>query len=307
MKRDESLPKTAAIIKNIMGILLAVFIVAAAESPSRCDEPPKRILSISPASTEILYDLGLGDRVVGVTSYCSWPPDAKTKTNLGDMMHANMEVIASLRPDLVLLSNMNAHLRKQIEAFGYPVVVVYQDDFGQICDSMLRVGEACGIADEARRRVEALQAPVRDIAARSNELGGKRPRVLVVVGRDMEDTSFKRVFVAGLLSFYETLLGEAGAVNAAAQQASYVSITREGLLRMDPDIIIELIGEHGMTNVASSEVMAQWGAISGLKAVKGGNVAVIRGDFALRAGPRYPLLLDAFAGVISGGKREIEH
>jgi iron complex transport system substrate-binding protein len=286
------------------GFLLAAMIVCTCAAASSADEP-RRILSISPASTEIAYDLGLGERIVGVTSYCTWPPEARGKMNIGDMMHANMEVVASLRPDLVLLSNMNEHLRKPIEALGFPVEVVYQDDFDQICESMLRVGSACGIEDAARRRVEELRESARKISARVRRDGGARPRVMVVVGRDMGDSSFKRVYVAGPKSFYETLITEAGASNVVTQPSPYVNITREGLIRLDPDIVIELIGEHGMSNIATPEIMAQWKSLDMLRAARVGGVAIIRGDFAMRAGPRYPKLLDAFAKVINDGVREV--
>jgi iron complex transport system substrate-binding protein len=298
------MPRISDKSRNLTSFILAAFLAFFMAAPAFGDRAPERILSISPASTEILYDLGLGDRVVGVTAYCSWPLEARLKVNLGDMMYVNMEVIASLRPDLVALSNLNEHLKGQIEAFGFPVVVVHQDSFDQICDSMLRVGEVCGVEEEVRRRTDALRLSVRELAERSSR--GQRPRVLVVVGRDMEDTSFRRVHVAGPLSFYETLIGEAGASNAVTQQTSYATITREGLLRLDPDIVIELIGEHGMTNTATPEVLEQWKRLTSLKAVRDGAVAIIRGDFALRAGPRYPMLLEAFASVINDEVREIE-
>ena len=116
---------SAALARGYAAVLLLAVIIAAVGASASFAAEPRRILSISPASTEIIYDLWLGDRVVGVTSYCSWPPEARSKMNMGDMMYANMEVIASLRPDLVLLSNMNEHLRGKIEALGFRVEVVY--------------------------------------------------------------------------------------------------------------------------------------------------------------------------------------
>jgi ABC-type Fe3+-hydroxamate transport system substrate-binding protein len=85
----------------------------------------------------------------------------------------------------------------------------------------------------------------------------------------------------------------------------WYQIAREGLLRLNPDFIIELVGEHGMANVKTDEIFAQWKTLGGLKAVKKGNVAVIREDFTFRAGPRYPLILDAFQSVLRGSVREI--
>jgi iron complex transport system substrate-binding protein len=260
-------------------------------------------LSITPAGTEILYDLGLGDRIIGVTEYCSWPPEAKSKKNIGDMMHVNMEVIAALDPDLVLISNMNEHLRGPLEAMEYPVVVVYQDDFEQICGSMTRVGEACGVAAFARERVGGLRAAVRDISERKRT--GSPTRVLVVVGRDIDDMAFKRVYVAGVQSFYNDLLKESGVTNAFEGNVPYAQIALEGLLRTDPDLIIELIGASGMSNLESSAVMKQWDSLTDLRASREKQVALIRGDFTLRAGPRYPLILEAFSKIIRDGVREI--
>jgi iron complex transport system substrate-binding protein len=265
---------------------------------------PSRILSLAPAATEIIFDLGLGGGVIGVTEYCNWPPEARSKTNIGDMMRVNMEVLVSMRPDLVVISNMNGHLKDQIESLGYKVVVVYQDDFGQICDSMLRVGEACGISGAAKKRVEELRGVVRGLAAERPR--GEDKRVLIVVGRDNDDASFKKIYVAGARSFYEELLGDAGAVNAFSGDLPYAALSLEGLLRLDPDIIIELVGAHGMTDVDSQSILAQWKNLSDLRAARDGNVAVIRGDFTLRAGPRYPLILKSFARIIHEGVREIE-
>jgi iron complex transport system substrate-binding protein len=264
---------------------------------------PERILSLTPAGTEILYALGLEDKIIGVTMYCSWPPEAKSKKNIGDMMHINMEVVVSMNPDLVVISNMNEHLKGSLETMGYPVVIVYQDNFEQICDAIIRVGEVCGVEETAQKKVIELRASVIDISARSKT--GDPLRVLVIVGRDVDDLSFKKLYIAGNRSFYNDLLKESGVRNAFTQDVAYSQISLEGLLRIDPDIVIELVGETGMTNLESSAIIAQWKSLKDLRASREDRVALIRGDFTLRAGPRYPLILDAFSRVIRGGERII--
>jgi iron complex transport system substrate-binding protein len=298
----------SAIEKTKKSVLAVLSLCVLALSPcGAAQAEPERILSLAPAATEIIFDLGLGGGVVGVTEYCTWPPEAREKANVGDMMRVNMETILSLDPDLVALSNMNEHLKGGIEALGYPVIVVYQDDFAQICDSMLRVGEICGIAAEARKRVGELRKEAEEVSARRAPAGGADGgrRVLVVVGRDEDDAEFRRVHVAGMKSFYEDILTELNARNAFTGDVPYASITREGLMRIDPDIVIELIGEHGMSNVSTGEILAQWDMFDDLSASRNGGVAVIRGDFTLRAGPRYPKVLSAFAMVINEGVRAV--
>jgi iron complex transport system substrate-binding protein len=291
--------------------VIAILLLIAGSSPPRGEasaqipQAPQRILSLAPAATEILFYLGLGDRVIGVTEYCTWPPEAREKMNIGDMMHVNLELVLAPRPDLVVLSNMNGHIGKQMEELDIPVGIVYQDDFAQICESMLRVGAACGIAEEAERRVDSLKIAAMAAASKGRRSEGPPKRVLVVVARDEGDTEMRKLYVAGPASFYEDLLRDSGAANAFTNDAPYASISREGLIRLDPDLIIELFGAHGMKNVSNGEILAQWGGLADVRAAKAGDVAVIRGDFTLRAGPRYPEILEAFNKVINGGAREI--
>jgi iron complex transport system substrate-binding protein len=287
--------------RTVLALIVIAALCAASQTASAAS--PQRILSLAPAATEILFDLGLGGKVIGVTEYCTWPPEAKSKANVGDMMHVNLEVLVSMNPDIVVISSMNGHLQSQVEALGYPVVVVGQDSLEEVCDSMIRVGEACGISDFAKKRVAGLKETVDALTVKPG--GGRNKRVLVVVGRDIDDTSFKKVYIAGPRSFYNDLLSRSAAVNAYTDDQPYASISQEGLLRMDPDLIIELVGEHGMTNVDTESILAQWKKVKDLRAAQSGNAAVIRGDFTFRAGPRYPLILEAFKKAINGGIREV--
>jgi iron complex transport system substrate-binding protein len=293
-------------VRRTKKIFAALVILALLSAPRAAAAAPERILSLSPAATEIIFCLGFGDKVIGVTEYCTWPPEALAKPNVGDMMFLNMETLISMAPDLVLLSNMNEHLRAQVESLGFRTVVVYQDDFDQICDSMLEVGAACGVEELARQKIAELRDSVREISERAKlARAGKKTRVLLVVGRDMDDESFKRVHAAGRKSFYQNLLEEAGAENAMGQEVPYVILSKEGLVRVNPEMIIELVGEHGMANVTTPKIFAQWEKITEMKAVREGRVGIIRGDFTLRPGPRYPMILDALARIINGETTEI--
>jgi iron complex transport system substrate-binding protein len=288
-----------------LAVFLSVFIIFAPFFAPRLAEAefPRRIVSLSPAATEILYDLGLGDKVVAVTKYCDWPPEAVPKQIMPNILHANMESLIAMRPDLVVVSNMNAAVKPRVEALGFPVTVVCQEDFAQICGSIIQVGKVCGIEARANARVAELKDEVKKLAASA---GKSDKRVLIVVGGDFTDTSFKKLYVAGPRSFYGDLLRESGVRNAFETDVPYAQIAREGLLRLDPDFIIELIGEHGPTDVKTCEIFDQWKKLGSLKAVKNGSVAVIRGSFIFRAGPRYPLALSAFQSILRGNVREIE-
>lgn len=264
----------------------------------------RRIVSLAPVATEILYSLGLGDDVVAVTRYCTWPPEARKKTQLGDMLEVNLEQIVALAPDCVVISDMNEVVRSRIEQMGYRTIGVAQNDFESICRSILALGDVFGVAPRARGEVASLQKQIAALREKTRTLA--KPRVLVCVGRDVADASFRTLYVAGRKSFYQELLEMAGAENALdAGYVEYAALSHEGLLQLNPDVIIELIGEHGMANRSTdAELLAQWTALKGLKAAEKKRVAIIRGDFAFRAGPRYPQILRAFIGAIHPGALE---
>ncbi|MDR1943340.1 MAG: helical backbone metal receptor [Synergistaceae bacterium] len=303
MKNTKRLKKiTVALFTILMTALMCADGSAAGSQKS-----PERILSLTPAGTEIIFSLGLGDRVIGVTKYCNWPPEARSKPVIGDMMNLSLEAITIMSPDLVLLSNMNEHLDPKVKSMGFETVIVYQDDFKQICDSIRDVGQVCGIPDTAEKEINELQESVRVLSesARSAD-NGFVPRVLVVVGRDPSEDNLKKIYAAGLKSFYDELVRESGGVNVLAQDVPYAQLSQEGLISLNPDVIIDLIGAHGGKDKPIDEIIGQWRPIPYIKAIEEGRVAVIKGDFTLRAGPRYPLILEAFIRVIRDGETKIE-
>jgi ABC-type hemin transport system substrate-binding protein len=113
------------------------------------------------------------------------------------------------------------------------------------------------------------------------------------------------VAVAGPAPFYEDLPLDSRAANAFTNGEAYAGISREGLIRLGPGLIIGLFGAHGMKNVSNGGILAQWGGLADIHAAATGDVAVLRGDFTLQAGPRYPEILEAFDAVINSGVREI--
>lgn len=257
-----------------------------------CADGP-RIVSLSPTATEIIFDIGMGENVVGATTYCTWPPEAASIPRVGDAMNADLETIASISPDIALISDMNEHLARDLSKIGIASVAARGETFDDICASMLAIGEACGAYDAASKRVETLRAEAR--AAVPADLPGSSPSVLVVVGRD---DVFSRVYAAGPQSFYDDILNACGARSAITNDVKYASLTREGLIAVDADIIIELTGDAESGGRSADEIASDWGGLRDVRACEEGNVRCIVGDFVMRAGPRYPAIVRAFAEVL---------
>lgn len=221
------------------GLLLAVLAFVAActageKTPAAAPaSAPQRIISLAPALTSMLFRLGLGPQVVGVTRYCDDPPEAATRPHVGGFADADPEAILALKPDLVVAvqSPAMAGLFSRLESFGVRTLAVQQDSLTATWAAFEAVGRATGKADEATAAVAAARAALPVSAAKAAGLKGKR--VLFVYGR-------APLVVAGPGSFGDELLTMLGAVNAAAAfKRPWPKLTAEEVVSARPDVILD--------------------------------------------------------------------
>src|SRR5262249_56097366 len=123
---------------------------------------PRRLISLAPSVTEILFALGLGNRVVGVTTYCDYPPETATVEKVGDTLRPNLEKIISLKPDLVVISTASQleEFVGSLERLGVPVYVNNPTDLGSLLDSIQRLGDVAGVPESAGRLVARFRSPI---------------------------------------------------------------------------------------------------------------------------------------------------
>ena len=245
---------------------------------------PERIIALAPSVSELLFELGLGDRVVGVGDYSTWPPEAAEKPRLGGLFNPRLEQIAALEPDLAVLLESETALTDQLERLGVPVLIVRSESLDDVEDAINRIAHRCGVPaagerllDDWRDRLEP--APV-----------GGAPSVLVTVGR--QPGSLGGVLVAGPGTFIDELLGKLGATNALADSPiSYPEVGLEEILLRRPAVILELQSET-LDERRRAALASEWQVIRELPAVERGCVAVIDGDYVLLPGPRLPMLYE---------------
>lgn len=241
-------------------------------------EKPERIVSTAPAGTEILFALGLGDRVVGVTSLDDYPPEVADIAKVGDFQ-ANSEAIIALSPDLVVGYSGNEEALKPVEATGAAVVILNPATLEGIYANITMVGAATGATEEAAELVEALKAEIDEVSGAATA-AGESPRVFYALDNAL--------WTAGPGSFVDELLALASAVNVAAAPGAdgaaaqaYYQFAPEQLVAADPDVIL-LPGSIYM----SAEEFTGDPRFAGLKAVKEGRVVVIDDVIVTRPGPR---------------------
>jgi iron complex transport system substrate-binding protein len=271
-------------------------------------QTPSRIVSTSPSITETLYALGLGSRVVGVTAFCTYPPEARKKPIIGTFLEPDYERILSLKPDLVLVIRNPVNVAGRLSALGLRTADVDMDTVESVYASIAAIGRLTG----ATARAGALTASLkRDLeAVRAAGARGKPTTVLFLVGRS--PGTIQGMVGAGPGTFLDQLLRLAGGVNILAMAPmQYPKVSLEQILATDPDVIIDM-GDYahgsGADEARRREEQALWKPYGRLKAVRMGRVHAVTAAHFVVPGPRMADAARGFLrflhpGAAPGGKR----
>jgi iron complex transport system substrate-binding protein len=253
---------------------------------------------MAPSLTELLFALGLGDRVVGVTRYCDYPEEARAKQSIGGFVDPNYEAVISVKPDLVVMLSSQRESQRHLEGLGIKTLAVEHATVADILASIRVVGEACGKAKEAGKIAADIEKRTARIREKARAL--RRPRVLICIWRDRSGSGkLDDAFIAGRKSFYDEMIVCAGGVNAFETGATQSpSLSREGLMRVNPEIIVDLVDNFEKIGKSREEIIRQWEEIGRVDAVRNKRVCVIKEAYALRPGLRFILLLEDLARII---------
>ena len=266
---------------------------------------PKRIVSTSPSITEALFALGLGARVVGVSNYCEYPPQVKDLPRVGTFLRPDPELIARLRPDLVILHKLPNDVTDRLGALHIPYAVV---DRGGLTDAYMeiqQIGEAVG----AKAQAEALAAKIRSRLdkVRSQSTQQKKLSVVLVIGR--EPGTLAGLILVGRDLFLDDLIEVAGGTNPIARDSSqpYPHVSLETILRINPDVLIDM-GDMGATEQERERKAAEnrdlWKQVSNLSAVKKGRVYSLTSTAFVVPGPRVTEAAEILFTLLHGKKPE---
>jgi len=267
-------------------LLAAALLAAALAAPVTAGEaaeaaPPGRVVSLVPAITETLFALGLGPRVVGVSSYCDYPPEARSLPKVGTFSEPVAEAIVTLHPDLVLTSPSpgNETSVRAVERSGIRVAVVQSEGgLGESRAAMLAVADAVGEHEAGLRLVGAIDARIAAVGARAAALA--HPVAAVVVGREP-------LVLAGPASYLGELLVLAGGRNVADPVGGrWPQVGIEFLVAAAPQVLVDLSIAMGDSPRAGIDAPSSWASLSSLPAVASGRVVTDRASLMLRPGPR---------------------
>jgi iron complex transport system substrate-binding protein len=239
--------------------------------------PPKRIVSLAPNITEILFSLGLDEEIVGVSIHCNFPEKAKSKVRVGSYIRLDFEKIASLNPDLIIATatGNTRDMVDRLEKLGFPTYVIYPKNFNDILKNIAHIGQVVNQEEEARGIIEGMKKRSQRIVELTNGLS--RPKVFVQIGE-------APIVTVGKGSFADDLIRLAGGENIARKEKEvYPRFGMEEILKRSPEVIvISSMNPRG----DYQKILREWNRWKTIPAVQNGRIHLVDSDLLDRPSPR---------------------
>ena len=254
-------------------------------------DKPQRIVSLSPDLTEMIYGVGAFRRVVAVSNYDTYPPEAAKLPHLGELDNTSFEKLTGVRPDLVVINNVQApFLEETLKELGLRVLKTSNQSIQQVYEAMTAIGHATGNESEAVKLVAATRAGLDRVARKSAGLA--KPRVVLIV--DRTPGTLRDLYAATDGSYLAELVGIAGGrIAVQPVEIGYRKLGKEDLLAIDPDIILDF--NQAPKSRFAGDYMEAWREMPELKAVRGHRVYDVNEDFVPHASQRIVQTAELFA------------
>jgi len=270
--------------------LVVAAAIAVPVAPLHSQQPPasaaprsvSRIVSLVPAVTEMLFAVGAGPRVVGVSSFDRFPPEVERLPRVGALLDPDVERILSLRPDLVVVYRSQTDVLAQLGRAGIPAFVYSHAGLADVTVTMRRLGERIGSSTEAEKLATEIERRIE--AVRAASANAVRPKTLVVFGRDA--FALRGIYASGGVGFVHDMVTAAGGDNVFADaKREAIQATTELIIARAPEMILELRAEP-MDREAKEKEVRTWSSLVSVPAVRSGKVRILDDPRTVVPGPR---------------------
>ena len=255
----------------------------------------QRVISTSPAITEILFAIGAGDRVVGVTDFCNYPKQACRLPSIGGPLNPSTETWITLKPDLIIIQEDSEVIQKNAKIFEIPSLTVSVNNLNNILNSIQIIADSLHMPQAGHQLAIKIKTKIEGYRTHLKKI---KPRQVLMLLSDTNDPS-RDLYAVGRDTFLNELLTIAGGENVLPDtMARYPKVSKEYIIAKSPEIIIE-VGPK--SNLSKEETLARkktWGKFSTLRAVKDDKLYFIGADYILIPGPRLLNILDDFTRTI---------
>ena len=286
-KNEEGTDSESKIEKNVSKVKYPMEVVDQFGNKVTLEKQPERIVSLAPSHTEILFSLGLGDKIVGVTSYCDYPEEAKTKEKVGSFDGINIEKVIELNPDLVVqYGEGDEEIVGKIKEAGIPVVNYEPESVEDVIKTIKEIGNVTGAVEEAEKVTKAMEEKENEITEKIKD--AKKVKVFYEIWHDP-------LTAAGPGSFMDQLINLAGGENIAKDaQGEYPQFDVEQLIERNPDVYLTA---QDLKEKTVDSIKARPG-YANINAVKNDRIYLLDPNIVLRPGPRIVDALEIVAKVL---------
>jgi iron complex transport system substrate-binding protein len=256
---------------------------------------PQRIITIAPNSAEIICALGAGERIVGVSKFCVYPPQLRDRPRVGGLFDPDLEKITALTPDLVVLRGRSQSLERLCDKLNIAVYHDRTEKLGDIETCVTELSRRLGRVEEAAALVERFRARLDAIRKRTE--GRTRPRVLLTVSRRPDRIA--NLLTTGKGTFLDEMLELAGGENVFGHlDLAWPQVSPEAIVARRPEVIIELLPELTLTDELERQMRGQWQQLGPLPAVAGRRTYFITDDHALIPSLRYVEIIEKVSRIL---------
>ena len=278
-----------------------IFLLMACAVAMPAQTKPQRIVSTAPSIAETLFALGLGDKVVGVSQFCNYPPEVKKLPKVGSYVRPDPEAIARLAPNLVVLERESSQLTERLNALHIPFIQVPHATLDDIYTEIRLIGNAAGVPDRSAALVAQIKHALDAIQSKARTMPS--PRTLVIV--DRQQGTLNNLIAVGPDNYVNQILEIAGGTNVLAKAGlpQYPRISLETVLRENPDVIIDLSGTQETEEARRASrlsTLALWAQYRNLAAVRAGRVYAGTTDSLVVPGPRTPIATQRLFDFVHG-------
>jgi iron complex transport system substrate-binding protein len=258
---------------------------------------PQRIISLAPSITETLFAVNAGDMVVAVTDYCQYPAQVKNLPKVGGYLDPNLEQIVRLKADMVILLERQNALKKQLNQLGIATLSIDNSSLAGIRRSIIDIASAVDQTAKAENLISDFDDRLK--AIRQKIEGQPKPKVLIAIAHSSNTNYLDKVYIAGQQDFYNDLLPFVGAINVyQGTRLRVPALSTEGLLRLNPEIIIDIVPDAEVYSPDIATLKQQWQRLDKIHAIQNNQLHIIQADYAVIAGPRIIQLAEQLAQIL---------
>ncbi|MCH9031645.1 MAG: ABC transporter substrate-binding protein [candidate division Zixibacteria bacterium] len=282
-------------------LVISIFALAGSIPGDTTHESPtliKRIISMAPSLTEMVFALGADSLLVGVTRYCKYPPEAESIDKIGGFLDPNYEVIVEAQPDLVLLLKEHDKPKEMFAKLEIATVTVDHQSVDGIIASFGVIGKKLGATKRSDSLVAVITNQIRKFKIAVYSL--EKPTTLICIGHSPDSGAIKNLYVAGDERFYSEMIALAGGRNALTEGEGikFPILSAESVSKINPEVIIDIFPDIDGSGLDTAFVLSQWRSLPGVSAIENKRVYPLKGNYLVIPGPRFVQIIRKFAKAL---------